>query len=271
MIHELVSESFSSANYRSFSPIILSYTSLHESCEPAATNMAHATASAIISSEAPCFLARSAWISVHRSHLMSTEAATDMSSFVRWSRVPSLYTEFLNSPNAFAISGVFSLNHDNFYSSFPLNYFTALLFIRYTLVKPHASCSSCNMHQSQHHRHLDKRSYNSGKCLTGAYPEYPNRHCDCKFKVVACSSECKCCGLVIGKPKPARHEKRKRKHYDEIGKQRQCYPENVHWKCNYVLSLQREHDDNGKKQTDQRGRTKFFHEYIIVPILSPLF
>src|SRR3990170_2147863 len=103
---------------QSFFSMIFSYTSLQDNWEPAGTNMAHATASAIISSVAPCFFARWACISVHRSHLISTEAATEMSSFVRRSRAPSLYTEFLNSEKAFATSGVFSANHDKFYSYF---------------------------------------------------------------------------------------------------------------------------------------------------------
>ena len=131
ILHQ-ISTFFSKFVYSFFS-IIFSYTSLHDNWEPAATNMAQATASAIISSVAPCFFARWAWISVHRSHLISTEAVIEISSFVRRSSAPSLYTEFLNSENAFATSGVFSLNHDKFYSSFllvfPITVAVILLFI----------------------------------------------------------------------------------------------------------------------------------------------
>ncbi len=84
--------------------------------EFATTYMAHTIASAILSSEATFFFARSAWISVQRSHLIRRGYRYP---FVHRSREHLLYRlHFLARKMPLQHLAVLSLNHDKFYTSF---------------------------------------------------------------------------------------------------------------------------------------------------------
>ena len=62
-----------------------------------------------------------------------------------------------------------------------------------------------------------------------------------------------------------RQKKRDKEHDHKIDEQWNSHPDHIEGKLNDVFTLERKHDQDGKKKGNQGNRTDFRDEFILVP------
>ena len=104
------------------------------------------------------------------------------------------------------------------------------------------------MYEVDEDRHLHERAYDGCECLTGVDAENGYSHSNGKFKVVGRGGEREGCGLSVVGTHFTAHVEGDEEHDYEIYKERDRDADNIKGNLDDVLTLQREHDKNGKKQ-----------------------
>ena len=135
------------------------------------------------------------------------------------------------------------------------------------LEKPPLKCE-CDIHQADHHRHLNQGTDNCSESHTRPDSKYGYSYRDRQLEVIARRSECQSCGLAVISPDRSAHEKANQEHKYEVDQERDGYSYDVAGYGNDQFALQTEHHHDGKEQCSQGQRTDLGNELFVIPFFA---